>query len=85
MSRHRVYVADSINGRVQVLDRLGTFIDTWSLPDGGVAVLAYFHPNPAGQVCPTLIGGNPPPIGVGGQPVYDQPVVLPVAPGSDDY
>jgi DNA-binding beta-propeller fold protein YncE len=31
----RVFVADSGNGRVQVLDRLGRFLTTWELPGGG--------------------------------------------------
>jgi DNA-binding beta-propeller fold protein YncE len=31
----RIYVADSENARVQVLDSLGRFLDTWPLPGGG--------------------------------------------------
>jgi len=36
VGRQRLYVADSMNGRVQVLDLLGGFIDSWELPGGGL-------------------------------------------------
>lgn len=31
----RIYIADSGNGRIQVLDMLGRFLTDWQLPDGG--------------------------------------------------
>ena len=34
-SSERIFVADSGNGRVQVLDPMGRFIGSWTLPDGG--------------------------------------------------
>ncbi len=37
VTRDRVYVADSQNGRIQVLDPLGNAVDRWALPDTGVA------------------------------------------------
>jgi DNA-binding beta-propeller fold protein YncE len=38
VTRHRIFVADSMNGRVSVLDALGTFIAVWELPGGGMPV-----------------------------------------------
>ncbi len=35
VTAERLYVADSMNGRVQVLDALGGFLHSWRLPDGG--------------------------------------------------
>jgi tripartite motif-containing protein 2/3 len=47
VARNRIFVADSMNGRVQVLDELGSFVDAWPLPGGGMplAVAADRHGN----------------------------------------
>jgi len=37
-NRDYIWVADSMNGRVQRLDIFGGFVDAWSLPDGGLPV-----------------------------------------------
>jgi prepilin-type N-terminal cleavage/methylation domain-containing protein len=54
--------------------------------DTSVAVVAYYHPDAAGQTCPTAIGGNPVPVEPGtGLVVLDRPYALLPSPGSDDF
>jgi len=53
--------------------------------DGSIAVIAYFHADGGGNLCVSAIGANFPPLNGGGQPILDQPVLIPVGAGSDDY
>lgn len=53
--------------------------------DGSMAVIGYFHPDPAGNTCITAIGANPPPLNQAALPILNAPVLIPVGPGSDDY